>query len=451
MQVFDIETATCIQDQNGFSKIPINPYVVIVPDGLPLNVTSVPSSKFALPNCTGDSQLIVLKSYTRMNSEYKIVFMQTETEHVEKGLVMTCPPNKGLRARSGKYCMDHGVKHSEIESSIAVVCGKPTTCIRTCCPTGKYWSNGQCLMYEKQPKKWKVQFSDDPNATYKEIFGHPCNRFIPQTLDEHDVEFKSNGQILLDMTNYKYTQYCLNHLEKGNEYSKELLVCTTEGEDGPLKSWQNAIEFTLVPTLMGFSLGFLILLQGVIWWEKKERLYECMMLCNIWMMALMYLTLIILKTNNNLSGASCEILAILFHFTYMSAFFWLSAMSHFIWKAFKERPRGQKYKYGFAHPKFKSYALFAVGCPTLVSIVTIILQHLPEETQENFIAPRINQGACRLGKAREGLDIPMLWYFHIINIMNLVNFFLESLEFQELILLLFSLQFWPFLHYTFGT
>ena len=428
-----METATCIQDPKEFSKIAMNPSVVNF-DNLPLNVTSVPLSKFGLPKCNGDNQLIVLKPYNGiMNSEYTVVFDKTEM-----GLLRTCP-QKGMNAGSGKYCIDHGVKNSKIESSIAVVCGKPATCIRTCCPHGEYWSKDRCLPYENQPKEWKVQFSDNPNATYEEIFGHPCNKFILQTLNEHDVEFKSNGQIILDMAIHDYTQYCLNNLEKGDEYSKELLVCTDQ--DSPLKSWQNAIDFTLIPILMGFSLGFLILLQGVIWWEKKERLYECMMLCNIWMMALMYLTLIILKTKDNLSGALCEIIAILFHFAYMSAFFWLSAMSHFIWKAFKERPRGQKKKYGFAHPKFKGYALFAFGCPALVSTVTIILQHLPEETQDHFIAPRINHGTCQLGIAREGLDIPMLWYFHIINILNSVKFFFKNLDFVEVILLNFSLQF----------
>ena len=96
-------------------------------------------------------------------------------------------------------------------------------------------------------------------------------------------------------------------------------------------------------------------------------------------------------------------------------------MSHFIWKAFKERPSLQKQRYGFAHPKFKGYALFAFGCPALVSIVTVILHHLPEEVQENFIAPRINNGTCQLGQAGDGLDIPKLWYFHLVNIMNLVT------------------------------
>ena len=239
-----MQTATCIQDPDEFSKIAMNPYVVNQSDSLPLNVTSVPSSNFGLPNCTSDNQLIALNQYNGKNSEYKVVFDKTGL--VEKGLLSTCPKLKPMHAGSNKYCIDHGVKHSKIESSIAVVCGKPTTCIRTCCSSGTYYSNGQCLKYEKQPEKWRVQFTDDPNATYEEIFGHPCKVMYQQILEKHDVEFKSNGQILLDMTNYKSTQYCLNNLEKGNEYTKELWVCVDEDQDGPLKSWQETIDFTLV-------------------------------------------------------------------------------------------------------------------------------------------------------------------------------------------------------------
>merc|ERR1712029_1035378 len=78
-------------------------------------------------------------------------------------------------------------------------------------------------------------------------------------------------------------------------------------------------------------------------------------------------------------------------------------------------------KFGFFNPQFKFYALYAFGCPGLVILITIILQYLPDEYQENYIAPRINRGHCLLGKAGQGLDIPQLWYFHLINIFTLVS------------------------------
>ena len=178
---------------------------------------------------------------------------------------------------------------------------------------------------------------------------------------------------------------------EGQKYSKDIWICQAD-EPGPLQKWENAVDFTLLPILMGFSVGFLILLQCVIWREKREKLYECMMLCNIWMMTLVYLTLIVVKTVEELNGTLCEILGIVFHFAYMSTFFWLTAMSHFIWKAFKQKPTSRRrQKYGFFNPKFKYYALFAFGCPALISILTVTLHHLPAEHQENIIAPRLGK------------------------------------------------------------
>ena len=56
-----------------------------------------------------------------------------------------------------------------------------------------------------------------------------------------------------------------------------------------------------------------------------------------------------------------------------------------------------------------------------MTLVTIILQYLPEEYRGNYIEPRINDGTCSLGQAGKGSDIPLLWYFHLINIFTLLS------------------------------
>ena len=294
------------------------------------------------------------------------------------------------------------------------------------------------------PEKWTVKFMDDPQATYQSFHSNPCSIGYLQNETEHEWYFESNGDLIIDLTPYTYAQYCLNYYEEDwGQYTKAIRVCQVENQEchGPFKSWQCAVDFTLLPILMGLSLAFLILLQWVIWSEKKDKLYECLQLCNIWMLALVYLTLIILKTAK-LQGAMCEILALMFHFAYMSAFFWLSSMSCFIWRAFKGStgnpaelvPR----RFGFFNPQFKFYALYAFGCPAVVILITIILQYLPDEYQENYIAPRINDGTCLLGEAGQGWDIPQLWYFHLINIFTLVSIlvffgiFLWKLAFGEI-------------------
>eukprot|EP00093_Oithona_nana_P005317 05317.XXX_271218_272539_1 [CDS] Oithona nana genome sequencing. len=246
----------------------------------------------------------------------------------------------------------------------------------------------------------------------------------------HQWNFESNGDLTLSLATYSYDQYCLSHAQdQSGNFTKEIFVCEVENQacHGEFQSWKCAVDLTLIPILMGFSLFFLILLQWIIWTEKKQNLYECMQLCNIFMLTLVYLTLIIIKQvkSTDLPSALCEILGLVFQFSYMSSLFWLSAMSYFVFNAFKgmtSNPKNlQKKKYGFNHPKFKFFALYAFGCPALVIVVTIILQHLPEDYQEGYIAPRINNGTCLLGDSRGGFDIPQLWYFHVINIFTLLS------------------------------
>ena len=103
------------------------------------------------------------------------------------------------------------------------------------------------------------------------------------------------------MTPYPPDRYCLNYAEDftNKSYTKEIYICDSEGDKcrGPLRSWFCMIDLTLVPILMGLSLVFLIGLLFVIWFEKKDKLYDCMMFCNVCMLSLLYTTLIILKTN----------------------------------------------------------------------------------------------------------------------------------------------------------
>lgn len=92
------------------------------------------------------------------------------------------------------------------------------------------------------------------------------------------------------------------------------------------------------------------------------------------------------ELNPTLNPVSCAMIGFTIQFSYMSALFWLTCMSFMIWKSFRRMTvvRGGSYKWGFQNPQFKFFALFAWGCPLLVSLVTITMQYLPESEQENF-------------------------------------------------------------------
>ena len=102
-----------------------------------------------------------------------------------------------------------------------------------------------------------------------------------------------------------------------------------------------------------------------------------------------------------------------------------------MWKTFRKirRVNDKSQKYGFQDAKYKKYALYSWGCPLIVTVVTITMQHLPNELVPEWLTtPDIGTEKCFLRSTGEGLDLPQLWYFHVINapllLMNMVFFLL---------------------------
>ena len=104
----------------------------------------------------------------------------------------------------------------------------------------------------------------------------------------------------------------------------------------------------------------------------------------------------------------------------MSAVFWLSSLSFFMWKVFRRiRPQfstKHEYRWGFQHPSYWKYAAISWGCPLLVTTITILVQFLPDEYTKNFTKPGIGETQCFLDENQA-----TLFYFHIINAPLLVS------------------------------
>ena len=74
---------------------------------------------------------------------------------------------------------------------------------------------------------------------------------------------------------------------------------------------------------------------------------------------------------------------------------------------------------GIFDKKYKWYALYAWGCPMIVTFVTVLMQYLPKEMTENYFTPGIGKDTCTLHEGRGAWG--KFFYFHIINGPILVN------------------------------
>ena len=133
---------------------------------------------------------------------------------------------------STTYCFDRGFNQDqEHESTVAVICGQPQTCIRTCCKETQYLSSeGSCTNYQNQPENWITDFTEDA-AVFQSI---PCTHGYFENLTnydwaltDYDWSFESDGSLFLDIVNIPSDQYCLTNLEdsQNGTYTLQAFVC----------------------------------------------------------------------------------------------------------------------------------------------------------------------------------------------------------------------------------
>ena len=150
------------------------------------------------------------------------------------------------------------------------------------------------------------------------------------------------------------------------------------------------MELQIIPALLLVSVAFFLALLVYIWLNQKQNLFYWLMIGAVTMLTIFYTFLAILKLLGKYllqHPIGCEVVALILQYSYMSAIFWLTSMSQMVWKIFRKIVpvvHGTQYKLGCQNPKFKWYALFAWGCPLLVTFVTLTMKHLPAEITEGF-------------------------------------------------------------------
>ena len=124
-------------------------------------------------------------------------------------------------------------------------------------------------------------------------------------------------------------------------------------------------------------------------------------------------------------GWFCHLIGFVIQYSEMSAFFWLSTLSHNVWNSFRKiRPPipnlQSKIELGIFNKKYKWYALYAWGVPMIVTFVTVLMQYLLKKMTEDYWTPGIGKDTCTLHQGSGTWE--KLFYFHIFNGPILVSF-----------------------------
>ena len=152
-----------------------------------------------------------------------------------------------------------------------------------------------------------------------------------------------------------------------------------------------------------------------------------MKMCTVTSLFLGYLMLIIIKLGSTIIVEEypiiCQILGFLFQYFFLSAFFWMSAMSLEVWSTFRQLG-GSEFRYRNQKKRFYYFNLYSWGLPGLVTAVTLTIHSLPEEKTVAIVTPGFGDGTCFL----HGYQALFAYFHGIIAAILVINtlFFMAS-------------------------
>lgn len=186
--------------------------------------------------------------------------------------------------------------------------------------------------------------------------------------------------------------YCLeNIMELG---AVAVLACP--GEDATPAGTGSDLRFTLYPALLFISVFFLVatLLASCLLPSAYHQLHwRCQ---TNYVASLMFGDLLLAITQMSgaaLKGPLCVVFAILMHFLFLSAFFWLNTMCFNIWWTFRDLRPASIDKNQEA-VRMRLYEVYAWGGPLVFAAVAAALDHLPADQYPHLLRPGFGLEKC---------------------------------------------------------
>ncbi|XP_076160503.1 adhesion G-protein coupled receptor methuselah-like 1 [Ptiloglossa arizonensis] len=212
--------------------------------------------------------------------------------------------------------------------------------------------------------------------------------------DSKDAVLLPDGGLEIDGVTLPTGQFCVERIKELNQVSK-VFACSEHASQRPRMQAAD-IRFTLYPVGFIISAVFLAATLAAGWllpashhvlhWRCQTHHVACLMLGDL-------LMAIIQLAGDSLHGGSCKALAIMAHFFFLAAFFWLNTMCFNIWWTFRDL-RPASLEKGQETLRLRVYACYAWGGPLLVAGLAALLDHLPPQPQYTFLRPRFGEKQC---------------------------------------------------------
>ncbi|XP_033323130.1 adhesion G-protein coupled receptor methuselah-like 1 [Megalopta genalis] len=304
----------------------------------------------------------------------------------------------GNRFEPGQYCADNqaliACMPRKMEGNHAAATMRPR--VRHCCgQTGVFHEEKHsCVLLNESMEDTPLL----PNASssVEIVAGFPtCPRSDNFSIvgDAKDALLLPDGGMEIGGVTLPAGQFCVERIKELKV--AKVFACAEHDSQRP-KMQAADIRFTLYPVGFIISAWFLAatLAAGcllpvshhVLHWRCQTHHVACLMLGDI-------LMAIIQLAGVSPLGGSCKVLAIMAHFFFLAAFFWLNTMCFNIWWTFRDL-RPASLEKGQEALRLRVYTIYAWGGPLLVAGVAALLDHLPPQPQYTFLRPRFGEKHC---------------------------------------------------------
>ncbi|XP_036138367.1 probable G-protein coupled receptor Mth-like 1 [Monomorium pharaonis] len=263
------------------------------------------------------------------------------------------------------------------------------------------------------------------------VTGFPtCPKFDNFTIvgNAMDATLQPDGSLEVNGVVLPTGQFCVERIKELNQISK-VFACPEHAPQRPAVKATD-IRFTLYPVGFIISAVFLAATLAAGWllpashhvlhWRCQTHHVACLMMGDI-------LMAIIQLAGDSLHGASCKALAIMAHFFFLAAFFWLNTMCFNIWWTFRDL-RPVSLEKGQETLRLRVYACYAWGGPFLVAGLAALLDHLPPQPEYTFLRPRFGEKQCWFYGDMEILA----YFFGPIGVLLAVNLMFFAVTAREL-------------------
>ncbi|XP_042230406.1 G-protein coupled receptor Mth2-like isoform X2 [Homarus americanus] len=311
------------------------------------------------------------------------------------------------------------------QPDLDIICGN-ATCIPKCCGKGERLSYDirECVSTENWSLSLKYQTiggspakgPSDELVVSVELDCETITKLHPEEDPAHKYYLLPNGDIYELETSERHNPktYCFEYVE---EWSAQVVfVC----REPPSKTLKVKTYLQAVGTMI--SAIFLII--TVVFHLCIPELRDMQALCLLCHMSSLTVAVVALFISyvftNYMTLPHCIINGIILQFSFLVVFFWLNVICFDIWRVIRATVQCIPLTGILASDakKFKLYCVYAWGGPLAITIVSIVLDNLPDEPHfKGLIRPGFGLVSCWFSG-----DIELFTYFYgIVALLFLMN------------------------------